>query len=96
MQTGRRVTSCHFCGREFHEGDRQHAVMLVTDWGRDDERDQSAKQALFHSFECLSAWAARLAADHDNRVVRSGNPDEQPDEPAPTVDTQTNTLIRKD
>lgn len=89
------VTTC-FCGRQIADGERMHLVAIHTDWGDNDERQDASKQAVFHSFQCLADWASQLAANHDDRVVRSGNPDQPPASDEPTVDTQTDTLIRKD
>lgn len=85
-----------FCGRNLVDGDRRHDIAIRTDWGAQDEREPHSKTAAFHSFKCLSDWATELAANHDNRVLVSGDPDNPSPAESPRVDTTTDTLIRKD
>lgn len=89
------MTTC-FCGRELQNGDRQFAMALRVDWGDNDEREDTSKQAVFHSFKCAADYLTQLAANHDDRIVTSGNPDEPPPSDEPIVDTRTESLIRKD
>lgn len=65
---------CHApdCGREIADGDRRVQIQLAVDWGKDDLRDAHEKGVTFHSFGCLSDWAAEKASDHDGHVLQEG------------------------
>lgn len=67
---------------EIPPGDRVITIAQLTiDWGDKDLRNDWTGVYTFDSFECVAAWAAEKAGQHDEHVLVDGEPPEG-DEPA--------------
>lgn len=54
---------------EIVDGARCVTVRVAINWGDDDDRAEWAGDYSFCSFDCLAAWVAEKASQHDGRVV---------------------------